>query len=162
MSKNTVMNLPMRKIMDCKYPYVYGLLQKKQIIDEMAGFFKDVKMYEADGRKCFSVQNVFESTVYFQNNDLSIMEWEWDTNEIYLNKSLIKRQYKKVVMLCSEYIEKMLLQKFPTNSFIISFCVQFGKHRNINIRICQDLKDSVLDRNLELYNQPIMQIHLKT
>ena len=60
------------------------------------------------------------------------------------------------------YIEKMLLQKFPQNSFVISFCIQFGKYRNINIRICQDLDDSILDGNLEMYDQPVMQIHLKT
>lgn len=162
MNKNTVMNLPMRKIMSSKFPFVFGLLHKKQITDEIDAFLKDVKMYKMADKKCFSLQNAFESESYVQNNNFSIAEWEWNTNEIYLGKSLIKRQYKKVLMLCSSYIEKMLLQKFPQNSFVISFCVQFGKYRNINIRICQDLDDAVLDRNLEMYDQPVMQIYLKT
>ena len=162
MSKNIVMNLPMKKIMGCKFPCVCGMLHKNLIIDEIDVFFKDVKIYERADKKCFSVQNIFESESYLQNNDFSIVEWEWNTNEIYLHKSLIKRQYKKVLILCSIYIEKMLLQKFPQNSFVISFCIQFGRYRNINIRICQDLDDAVLDRNLEIYDQPVMQIRLKT
>ena len=162
MNKNTVMNLPMRKIIGCKYPYLCGLLHKKQITDEIDGFFKDVKMYEMANKKCFSAQNIFETESNFQNNSFSIVEWEWDTNEIYLGKSLIKRQYKKVLMLCSAYIEKMLLQKFPQNSFVISFCMQFGRYENINIRICQNLDEAILDRNLERYDQPVMQIYLKT
>ena len=161
MNKKVVMNSPMRKHLESKFSNIC-ILPSKRYIGEIDLFFKKVKMYERDGVKCFSPKNIFESYLHFDNNNSPITEWEWDTNEIYLDKSLIKRQYKKTIVRSSQHIEKILLERFPNNSFQISFCIQFGKYRNISIRICQDLDDSILERDLNKYDQPIMQVYLKT
>ena len=162
MNNKIIMNKPMRKLLESKYLGVCFLLNKKSIIDEIDSFFNGVKMYSKDGKKCFSLDNIFDSDLYSQNDSLSVADWEWKTNEIYLDKTLIKNQYKKTILLSSKYIEKKLLEKFPQNSFVINFCIQFGKYRNINIRVCQDLEDAVFDKDLDKYNQPVMQIYLKT
>ncbi len=162
MSNSIIINKSMKKLLKSKSLLVCFPINKKRILDEIDVFFEDVKMHERYGQKCFSVENIFESDLFFKNKNLSVVEWEWNKNEIYLDKPLIKRQYKKVVILSSKYIEKALLEKFPNNAFVISFCIQFGKYRNINIRICQASYNSILDEDLDKYEQPVMQIYLMT
>lgn len=148
--------------MTSKFPIIRGRLKENYILSEIDDFFSSVKMHEKNEQKCFSVKDFFALDSYTQNVNTSIMEWEWGTNEIYLDKTLIQRQYKKSILLSIRIIEKVLRERFPDNLFLIIFVVQFGKYRNISIRICQDFGESVLDKNLEKYVQPVMQVHLKT
>ena len=152
----------MKKVLKSKNSYIGVSFQKKEISNEILSFFNQVRLYQKYDKKCFSTDNIFESDVNLHNVDMSVAEWEWDTNEIYLDKMLIKRQYKKSILLSIDIIEKTLLEKFPGNSFVISFCIQFGRFRNINIRICQDLGIPILDEDLDKYSQPVMQVYLTT
>lgn len=162
MSKRIILNSAMRKILASKFQRIRVLPREKHIANEIDMFFKKMNMYEKYEQKCFSAKNIFESDVCTQTGKFSVVDWEWETNEIYLDKSLIKRNYRKSIILSSDIIEKTLKERFQGNLFVISFCVQFGKFRNISIRICQDSDFPVLDENLEKYSQPIMQIYLRT
>ena len=160
MTKKTIVNSAMRKIMESRIPYISFLLRKEDISNVIMSFFNQVSLYRSGEQKCFSNDNIFES--YLTVNNLSIAEWEWDTNEIHLDKTLIKRQYKESILLSIDVIEKALQERFPGNSFVVSFSIQFGKFRNINIRVCQDLGIAILDEDLDKYNQPVMQVYLST
>lgn len=160
MTKKTIVNSAMRKIMESRIPYISFLLRKEDISNVIMSFFNQVSLYRSGEQKCFSNDNIFESDLTV--NNLSIAEWEWDTNEIHLDKTLIKRQYKESILLSIDVIEKALQERFPGNSFVVSFSIQFGKFRNINIRVCQDLGISILDEDLDKYNQPVMQVYLST
>lgn len=162
MNKRINLNSAMRKIFNSKVLYVCVLPSKKHITKEIDAFFKSVTLYEKNGKKCFSTKNIFESNVHTPKNELSIVNWEWDTNEIYLDKSLIKINYKKSIIWSINIIERRLRENFSGNSFVISFCIQSGRFRNINIRIFQDLGYSLLNENLDEYSQPILQVYLKT
>lgn len=162
MNKNVIMNMAMKRIFRFNFMHFMSSPQEGSIEDEINTFFTHVKMYRKDEQKCFSTKNIFNCEEYTQNANYSALQWEWDTNEIYLDKSIIKRQYKKSIVLATSIIEKILHEKFPMNSFVISVFVQFGRFRNINIRICQDLEETILDKDLDKYNQPIMQICIST
>jgi hypothetical protein len=160
MTKKTMANSAMRKIMESRIPYISFLLRKKDISNVITSFFDQVSLFRSGEQKCFSNDNIFESDLTV--NNLSIAEWEWDTNEIHLDKTLIKRQFKESILLSIDVIEKALQERFPGNSFVVSFSIQFGKFRNINIRVCQDLGIAILDEDLDKYNQPVMQVYLST
>ena len=160
MTKKTIVNSAMRKIMESRIPYISFLIRKEDISNVIMSFFNQVSLYRSGEQKCFSNDNIFESDLTV--NNLSIAEWEWDTNEIHLDKTLIKRQYKESILLSIDVIEKALQERFPGNSFVVSFSIQFGKFRNINIRVCQDLGIAILDEYLDKYNQPVLQVYLST
>ena len=92
MTKKTIVNSAMRKIMKSRIPYISFLLRKEDISNVITSFFDQVSLYRSGEQKCFSNDNIFESDLTV--NNLSIAEWEWDTNEIHLDKTLIKRQYQ--------------------------------------------------------------------
>ena len=162
MNKRINLNSAMSNVFNSKFLYGCVLPSKKHIAEEIDAFFKSVTLYEKNGQKCFSTKNIFESNVCIPPNELSIVNWEWDTNEIYLDKSLIKINYKKAIIWSINIIERALQENFSGNSFVISFCIQSGRFRNINIRICQDLGYSLLNENLDEYSQPVLQVYLKT
>ena len=123
MSKKISVNSAMKKIMESKFPYIGILFREQDISNEIVSFLSHVNLYQKDDQKCFSTDNIFESNVSLYN--MPVTEWEWDTNEIYLDKALIKRQYKKSILLSIDTIEKNLRKRFPGNSFVICFFIQF-------------------------------------
>ena len=135
---------------------------KRKIKAEINSFFKNVQLFECEGEKCFSSENIFISNKYKNGDCSSITDWEWDSNEIYLNKSIIGNRFKDSVNIAVETIESLLFEKFPRNSFYISVCVQYGDLRNINIRIYLNRGAPYANVDIEEYQQPVLNEILNT
>ena len=125
---------------------------KQKIKREIIEFINKVKLFEHNENKCFSEKNIFESNTNYS----SITDWEWDNNEIYLDKSSIGKQFKKAICEALETIESLLVERFSGNSFCINLSVQYGSLRNINIRIYLNRGKAYSDTDIELYNQPVL------
>ena len=143
----------------------YNLLYKassRRIKSEIKSFFHKVKLFEYNGQKCFSTENCFNSNEYTEGNYSSITDWEWDTNEIYLKKTFIGKEFKKSIKVAIETIESLLINRFPGNIFYIIVSVQNGDLRNINIRIYLDRGNPYVKSEIERYNQPVLNEILTT
>lgn len=149
-------NSQMERIMFSANSNVNQSVDNKKIIEIINDFFNDISVYEHKGKKCISARNCFTTDSY-TDDDLFIVNSEWDANEIYLDKSIINNQFKNVVQLAVDTIIFNLRNSLSSFSFIITISVQTGQYANITIKMCQNLGINFIS-NLEEYNQPIMQI----
>ena len=162
MKKIVETNSHMEKIIFSKVSNLSYKAKKRKIKSEINCFFHKVKLYECNGEKCFSTENCFDSKAYAVGNYTSITDWEWDTNEIYFEKSLIGKQFKESINIIIETIESFLINCFPGNTFYINVSVQDGILRNINVRIHLDRGKPYVDSKLWSYNQPVLREILMT
>lgn len=155
------MNSAMKKILLAKREIGIRVADEKGIKSAVNDFFSCVCLYEFSQEKCFSSQNCFASAEYVPG-EKALTEWEWETNEIYLEAKLIQRKYKKAINLVVDTVENLLREKYPNNSFFVVASVQFGKNRNINIRIFLNRGEAYISDDLENYKQPVLQDLLNT
>ena len=152
----------MEQLLLSNFSFFSFKINERKIEMEIDSFFEKVSMFEDIGEKCFSTENCFISSDYVRDSGFSITEWEWDNNEIYLNKKLIKKRFREAIYIAISRIETLLTNKFPDNSFHIIVSAQCGSLRNVVIRLYLDRGDAYLDENLEKYNQPVLSEILRT
>ena len=149
-------NSAMDKILLSKPRISSHRANKRKIKAEIYEFFSKVNLYKRNGAECFSTENIFDSNTYTVENCDSITDWEWDTNEIYLYKSIIDTEFKKSICFAIESIESLLTERFSGNSFYINISAQYGELRNVNIRIYLDRGKPYVDTDIEQYKQPVL------
>lgn len=151
-----IANSQMERIMLSANSNVNQSADNEKIIETINAFFNNVSVYEYKGKKCISARNCFTTDSYI-DEDLFIVNSEWDANEIYIDESAINDQFKNVVQLAVDTIILNLRNSLSSFSFIITVSVQTGQHSNITIKIYQNLGINFVS-NLEEYDQPVMQI----
>lgn len=151
-----IANSLMERIMFSANSNVSQSVDNEKIIETINAFFDNASVYEYKGKKCISARNCFATDSY-TDDDIFIVNSEWDVNEIYLDKSIINNQYKNVVQLAVDVIIFNLRSSLSSFSFIITISVQTGQYANITIKICQNLGINFVS-DLEEYDQPVMQI----
>ena len=129
---------------------------------EINTFFDKVKLVEKNGEKCFSEKNYFDFISLYPDSYTEPTGWEWDNNEIYLGNTAVGNQLKKTIILAIEIIEEYLISRFSGNSFCIMMSAQYGKLRNVNIRIVLNRESCYTDLEMEGFDQPVLKIILTT
>ena len=158
MNKIVEMNTSMKKVLSSKNNFSFFRANRKKIQSEIVSFFDRVKIYEYNGEKCFSAENCFDTDININSlkNISTLIDWEWDTNEIYLDKSIIGKEFKRAIFIALETIELCIVERFPNITFRISLSLQTGKFRNINARIYLDRGVPYTESDIEGYNQAIL------
>ena len=156
MRKTVKTNSAMDKILLSQKQNVFHRANKRKIKAEIDGFFSKVNLHKQNSNECFSAENIFDSSTYIVENCDSITDWEWDNNEIYLYKSIIGTDFKKSICFAVEYIESLLMKRFPEKSFYINISAQHGELRNVNIRIYLNRGKPYVATDIGQYNQPIL------
>ena len=145
----------MEKILSKKSKLLCGF-KKRKIISEINDFFDKVHLYKNDQEICFSTDNYFALPSDTSDKYSSLSDWEWGTNEIYLQKSIVDKELKASLTIALETVEELLVKNFAGTSFFIIASLQHGKYRNINIRICINRENPYMDSEIERYNQPVL------
>ena len=68
--------------------------KKRKIISELNFFLNKVQLYQQNQKKCFSVENCFSSNIFKLSDHISITDWEWNNNEIYIDGGIIGKNFK--------------------------------------------------------------------
>ena len=130
--------------------------KKIKIKRELFCFFKNVRLFEQNGNKCFSCQNYFDSKFDKNGFPSSITDWEWDTNEIYLGTSAVGKQFKESIVFSLGVIESILRESFCGNSFYICVSIQNSGIKSINIRVYLNRGVPYVNTDLEDFAQPVL------
>jgi len=162
MKKTVEMNAEMVDVLFAQNRCRFTRLNITKLKKEFAVFFDCVGLFEADGDKCFSTKNCFQPDSSGSNDIVDITAWEWDNNEIFLDKSIIGKDYRKAIKYALEIIEVALINCYSGNSFYIFISVQKGEMRNINIRIFLNRGMPYVDYDVEKYKQPVLIEMLET
>ena len=131
-------------------------LKKRKIVAELNSFLNKVQLYQENHKKCFSVENCFSASIFKTSDHISITDWEWNNNEIYIDGGLIGKNFKQSMDLVLNTIETFLFVNFPNNSFCITVSVQLGKFKNMNIRVYLNRGELYANSDIEKYNQPVL------
>ena len=157
MNKNVITNSLMDKILLSESSKYLKDTEKRKIKAELIAFFKKAKLYEYAGKKCFSTENCFDLEDYRLDLKPTI-DWEWDTNEIYLFEEIVGTEIKESLTYAIECIESLLIKSYSDNSFCIEASVQLGDPNSINIRIYLFNGSFYADVDIEDYNQPVLRM----
>ncbi|MBQ7314751.1 MAG: hypothetical protein IJW83_01920 [Clostridia bacterium] len=160
MTKEIHMNAPMKKLAVQVMPLF--LPNERKILAEINSFFERAAMYPCKEGICFLTDPPSNVACLLENKHHFLTELEWEHNEIYFNKSMIRRGYRQSIEIAFKQIASLLSEKFPNICFRIVASVQFGKHRNVNIHVYIDRQESIISTDLDTYEQPVMYMILQT